>query len=58
MYSVPAIAGVSPHTMPAGERLRLLLFGRTAAYTLDSVNLLYTASEPTTGASRRAARSR
>lgn len=55
MYSVPEVGG---HTMVAGERLRLMLFALSSpGYTIDSVNLLYTAA-PATVASRRAARSR
>lgn len=46
MYSIPQINGVSPHVMAAGERLRLVLFARPSpGYTIDSVNLLYTAAQ-------------
>jgi len=43
--SVNQINGVSPHTMAAGERLRFLVFARPSpGYTIDAVNLLYTAA--------------
>lgn len=42
MYAVPQIGG---HTMVPGERLRIMLFALSSpGYTIDSVNLLYTAA--------------